>query len=138
MPIAQRYGALATTSWLIVAFGEPGLVPLSAWTGEGSEETEWCLLPPAVGSPRHTFTDATGCGRPGWPQHGRPSPAAARRPARRAAGGARNRPGHSPQSGPTPPLLIWGVMPTREWFASSSNGNCHAGFENLKPFAEDA
>jgi hypothetical protein len=31
------------------------------------------------------------------------------------------------QSGPTHPLPIWGAKPTREWLASSSNGNCHAG-----------
>jgi hypothetical protein len=31
------------------------------------------------------------------------------------------------QSRPTPPLPIWGVMPTRELLACSSQGNCHAG-----------
>jgi hypothetical protein len=31
------------------------------------------------------------------------------------------------QSGPTHSLPIWGVMPTREWLAGSSHGNCHAG-----------
>jgi hypothetical protein len=31
------------------------------------------------------------------------------------------------QSGPTPPVPMWGVMPTHEWLADSSHGNCHAG-----------
>jgi hypothetical protein len=31
------------------------------------------------------------------------------------------------QSGPTHPLPLWGVTPTREWLAGSSHGHCHAG-----------
>jgi hypothetical protein len=49
---------LAKQVWLIVAFGEPGLVPLSAWTGEGQKETKWC---PPPSSRRQPALHAHGC-----------------------------------------------------------------------------
>jgi hypothetical protein len=64
-PNVGRGAHMATTSWLIVAFGEPGLDrPLSAWRCEGPEATERCS-PSSCGQPAPQANQRHGVLAPG-------------------------------------------------------------------------